>query len=66
MKQIPAGEFKTRCLAVMAEVQATGEPVVITKGGSPLVKVLPAEMKDESILGHMGGRRRSSATLSRQ
>ncbi len=31
MKEIPAAQFKAHCLAVMNEVQATGEPVLITK-----------------------------------
>lgn len=56
MKQIPAGKFKTRCLAVMDEVQATGEPVLVTKYGKPVVKLVPAEMKDESIFGYMVGK----------
>ena len=56
MKQIPAGKFKTRCLAVMDEVQATGEPVLVTKHGKPVVKLVPAEMKDESIFGYMAGK----------
>lgn len=56
MKQIPAGEFKSRCLALMDEVQATGEPVVVTKHGRPVVKLVPAEMKDESIFGYMAGK----------
>jgi len=31
-----AGEFKAKCLAVMAEVNSTGQPVLITKRGKPL------------------------------
>jgi prevent-host-death family protein len=56
MKQISAGKFKTHCLAVVNEVQATGEPVVITKHGKPVVKIVPAEMKDDSIFGYMAGK----------
>ena len=52
MKQIPAGEFKASCLAVMDTVQATGEPVVITKRGTPVVKLMPAE-KQSTIFGFM-------------
>ena len=40
MKQMPAGAFKARCLSVMKQVQATGEPVVVTKRGVPVVKVV--------------------------
>ena len=56
MKQIPAGKFKTHCLAVMDEVQATGEPVLVTKHGKPVVKLVPAEIKDDSIFGYMAGK----------
>ncbi len=56
MKQIPAGKFKTLCLAVMDEVQATGEPVLVTKHGKPVVKLVPAEIRDESIFGYMSGK----------
>jgi PHD/YefM family antitoxin component YafN of YafNO toxin-antitoxin module len=31
MKKMAAGKFKAQCLSVMKKVQATGEPVVITK-----------------------------------
>ncbi len=41
MKRMPAGAFKARCLAVMNEIQATGESLVITKRGTPVVKVVP-------------------------
>lgn len=56
VKQIPAGKFKSHCLAVMDEVQATGEPVLVTKHGKPVVKLVPAEIKDESIFGYMSGK----------
>ncbi len=56
MKQIPAGKFKTHCLAVMDEVQATGEPVLVTKHGKPVVKLMAAEIKDDSIFGYMASK----------
>ena len=36
MKKMAAGSFKTNCLAVMAEVQAKRESVVITKHCKPV------------------------------
>lgn len=56
MKEIPAGAFKARCLAVMKMVQATGEPVVVTKRGAPIVKVVPADSENNDIFGCMVGR----------
>jgi prevent-host-death family protein len=56
MKQMPAGAFKARCLTIMREVQATREPVVITKRGKPVVKVVPVEAETNNVLGFMRGR----------
>src|SRR6266480_5929568 len=41
MKKMAAGAFKTNCLAVMDEVQAKHETVVITKHGKPVAKLVP-------------------------
>ena len=40
-RQMTAGEFKARCLAVLDEVAASKRPVVITKRGRPVAKVVP-------------------------
>jgi prevent-host-death family protein len=45
MRTIAAGKFKTNCLAIMDEVQKKREPVLITKRGKPVAKLVPA--KDE-------------------
>ena len=56
MKQIPAGEFKTHCLAVMDEVQSKREAVVITKRGKPVAKLVPLEQETDDIFGFMKGK----------
>jgi prevent-host-death family protein len=56
MKQIAAGAFKARCLAVMKKVQMTGEPVIVTKRGAPVVKVVPVDSEKNDIFGFMAGR----------
>jgi antitoxin (DNA-binding transcriptional repressor) of toxin-antitoxin stability system len=40
----------------MDEVQATGKPVLVTKHGKPVVKLVPAQSKDDDIFGYMAGR----------
>jgi len=55
MKQMQASAFKAKCLAVMDDVQATGEPVIVTKRGKAVVKVIPAEPEKDDILGFMAG-----------
>ncbi|HEY4003145.1 MAG TPA: type II toxin-antitoxin system Phd/YefM family antitoxin [Candidatus Xenobia bacterium] len=42
MKQINASEFKAKCLAILDEVEASGEPVTILKRGRPVAQLLPA------------------------
>jgi prevent-host-death family protein len=51
MRTIPAGQFKARCLRLMDEVQSTREPVLITKKGRPVAKLVPAESQPEDIFG---------------
>lgn len=55
MKQMSAAEFKAKCLAVMDRVRATGEPVVVTKRGKPVVRVAPAPVAGRSPLGSLAG-----------
>ncbi len=55
MKKIAAGKFKTHCLSVMDDVRATGEPVMITKRGTPVAKVVPVTSKKQDLFGFMAG-----------
>ncbi|HXR16244.1 MAG TPA: type II toxin-antitoxin system Phd/YefM family antitoxin [Terriglobales bacterium] len=55
MKTMPAGQFKARCLKVMDDVQSTREPVVITKKGRPVAKLVPAEEASDEFLGKLSG-----------
>ena len=56
MKKIPAGQFKAKCLAIMDRVQKTGEPVLITKHGKPVARLLPAASEAEDVFGYMSGK----------
>ncbi len=49
-KTIQAGEFKAKCLAILDEVNKTGQTLVITKHGKPVAKVVPIE-KPPSLKG---------------
>jgi prevent-host-death family protein len=55
MKQMRASVFKAKCLAVMDDVQATGEPVIVTKRGKPVVKVVAVKPEKDDIFGFMAG-----------
>ncbi len=41
MKTVPAGEFKTHCLALLNEVATTHEGLVVTRYGKPVARVIP-------------------------
>jgi prevent-host-death family protein len=41
METMPISQFKARCLAVLARVKRTGEPVLITRFGEPIAEVVP-------------------------
>lgn len=55
MKTMPASKFKAQCLSVMDEVQATRQPVVITKKGRPVAKLIAADTKPRDIIGCLRG-----------
>lgn len=56
MRQIAAGAFKAQCLAIMDQVFKSGEPVLITKHGKAVAKLVPAEKQMNDIFGYMAGK----------
>ena len=44
---IPAGQFKQKCLAILDTVAETHEPVIITKRGKPVARLMPLETDRE-------------------
>jgi prevent-host-death family protein len=56
MKTMAAGSFKAKCLAVMDEVQAKRETVVITKRGKPVAKLVPVNAERDDIYNFMAGK----------
>jgi len=56
MKKMAAGAFKANYLAVMNEVQAKREAVVITKHGKPVAKLVPVEPQGDDIFGFLRGK----------
>ena len=55
MKSMPAGEFKARCLRIMEQVRTTRQPVVITKRGRPVAKLVPVGKDGDDIFGGLKG-----------
>ncbi len=57
MKKIAAGVFKARCLALMEDVRLTRQPIVITKRGQPVAKLVPVENgKKDHWIGRLNGK----------
>lgn len=50
---IPAGKFKDACLKVMDDVSRSGTPVMVTKRGKPLVRIVPVRAAEgmRTLLG---------------
>jgi prevent-host-death family protein len=55
MKRMPAGKFRVHCLSVMDDVQATGGPVIITKRGMPVAKVVPVASGKQDLFDFIAG-----------
>ncbi len=54
--KISAGEFKSKCLKIMDNVNTYHEEVVITKYGKPVAKLVPySEKQGKSLFGYMRG-----------
>ena len=52
---ISASDFKARCSQVIDDVAKGRGPVVITKRGRPVAKLVPAEGERKSIFGFAKG-----------
>ena len=50
-RMMKASEFKAKCLAVMDEVERTGQAVVITKNGKPVAELVPPRASRPKALG---------------
>jgi prevent-host-death family protein len=55
MKTMAAGDFKAKCLKVMDRVNVTREPVVITKKGRAVAKLVPVDTTPKDFLGCLAG-----------
>jgi prevent-host-death family protein len=56
VKKVAAGSFKTNCLAIMDEVQAKRETVLITKHGKPVAKLVPVNTDSDDIFNFLAGK----------
>ena len=53
-KMVPATEFKAKCLALIDEMERSGEPLTVTRRGKPSITLTarrPASPKIDSVFG---------------
>lgn len=55
IKKIAAGEFKAKCLQLMDRVQKTKAPIIITKHGKPVAKLVSIDSDATDFFGCMKG-----------
>ncbi|HUQ49843.1 MAG TPA: type II toxin-antitoxin system prevent-host-death family antitoxin [Terriglobales bacterium] len=55
MKKMSAAKFKAQCLSVMDNVQETGEPIIVTKRGKPVVQVTRVKSSRKPFIGRLVG-----------
>jgi prevent-host-death family protein len=57
MRTMAAAKFKAQCLAVMDEVEAKREPVLVTKNGRPVAQLMPVPFEGpDPIFGFYKGK----------
>jgi prevent-host-death family protein len=52
---VSKADFKARALEICRRVQASGEPIVITDRGRPVLKLAPYYGDDDSVLASLRG-----------
>jgi prevent-host-death family protein len=55
-RMIKVSEFQAKCLALLDEVERTGDRLVITKNGKPIAEVGPHNPQKRSPLGIWKGK----------
>ena len=55
VRRIPAARFKADCLRLMDEVAHRRTPILITKRGKPVAKLVPADDRPVDLFGWMAG-----------
>jgi prevent-host-death family protein len=51
---VPAGEFKAKCLQILDQVSRSREPVIVTKRGKPVARIVSIPQK-KTAFGSMAG-----------
>lgn len=52
---IPAAQFKAECLRLLDEVAQRRRPIIVTKRGKPVAKLVPVDQRPVDPFGCMAG-----------
>jgi len=55
IRHVAAADFKANCLRLMDEVAHQRRPIIITKRGKPIAKLVPVEDTPVDLYGRMAG-----------
>jgi prevent-host-death family protein len=55
MRTISAASFKAQCLTLMDDVRSTKRPLLITKRGRPVAKLVPVDDRKDDFIGRLKG-----------
>ena len=53
--ELPATEFKAKCLAYLDQVAQTHAPITLTKHGRPVARLVPMEDVEPVLFGRLAG-----------
>jgi antitoxin (DNA-binding transcriptional repressor) of toxin-antitoxin stability system len=65
MKHMIISEFKAKCIATLRDVEKSGEPVVVTRRGLPIVEIDPVVASEGRRLGAQRGAMRIMGDIVR-
>ena len=55
LNEIPAGEFKAKCLKIMDQIHGSHDELIVTKHGKPIVKIVAVGEESRDVFGCMKG-----------
>ena len=62
-RQMTAAKFKAQCLKIMDEVAESGQAVVVTKRGKPIVQLAPMTKRPHTLRGFLKGKIKSARDI---
>ena len=54
-RQVSAATFKAECLRLLDEVARQRRPIIVTKRGKPVAKLVPVDEEPIDLFGRMAG-----------